>query len=215
MSGFFISFEGGEGSGKSTQAKMLAQSLEASGAEVLMTREPGGSSGAEIVRTALLTGAVETLGPDVEALLFSMARADHVEQVINPALDAGSIVICDRFLDSTRAYQGSNSTVSAELVAGLEMLAVGDTMPDLTFVLDLPAERGLRRARKRNGEEGVDRFEKDALTVQEQRRAVFLEIARREPDRVVVIDADRPVEDINNEIRLMVSAARIAGEGGR
>ena len=145
MRGKFITFEGGEGTGKSTQAAMLALRLEALGLAVHLTREPGGSPGAEIIRHVLLSGAAKPFGPDVEAMLFAAARDDHVRCTILPALDTGKWVICDRFTNSTRVYQGILGQVDPRLIKGLERVSVGDLAPDLTLVLDVPVELGLER----------------------------------------------------------------------
>src|SRR5262249_41782226 len=149
MAGKFITFEGGEGTGKSTQARLLAKKLSGTGVGVLLTREPGGSPGAEIIRQVLLSGAAKRLGPDAEALLFAAARAGHLDTVIKAALRSGKWVICDRFLDSTRVYQGVVGKVGLPFIKGLEKLTVGNSKPGLTFILDLPAELGLARARSR------------------------------------------------------------------
>src|SRR6187551_974602 len=146
MRGKFITFEGGEGSGKSTQASMLAQRLKAMGVGVRQTREPGGSPGAEIIRHVILSGAAKPLGPDAEAMLFAAAREDHLSNTIRPALERGQWIICDRFADSTRVYQGVLGHVDARLIKSLERITVGDTRPDITFILDISAEHGLARA---------------------------------------------------------------------
>src|SRR4029079_19697048 len=140
MRGRFITFEGGEGSGKSSHAAMLAQRLRALGVGVLLTREPGGSAGAEIIRHVLLSGAAKPLGPETEAILFAAARDDHVRSTIAPALETGKRVISDRFMDSTRVYQGVLGEVDARLIRGLERVTVGDLVPDLTFIMDAPVE---------------------------------------------------------------------------
>ena len=143
MRGRFITFEGGEGAGKSTQAALLAERLRAFAIPVVLTREPGGSAGAEIIRHILLNGGAKPFGPDAEAVLFAAARADHVTNTIRPALERGDWVICDRFIDSTRVYQGAVGHVDARIISALERLTVGDTVPDLTFLLDLPPRVGL------------------------------------------------------------------------
>src|SRR5271169_7098063 len=158
MRGKFITFEGGEGTGKSTQAAMLALRLEALGHSVQLTREPGGSPGAEIIRYVLLSGAAKPLGADVEAMLFAAARDDHVQCTIAPALEAGQWVVCDRFTDSTRVYQGILGKVDERLIKGLERVSIGDLAPDLTIVLDVPVELGLERVRLRRGAKTPDRF---------------------------------------------------------
>lgn len=147
--GFFITFEGGEGAGKSTQMRLLAEALSARGYRVLTTREPGGSVGAEAVRHVLLSGAAESFGVRMEAILFAAARSDHVEEVIRPALEQGTIVLCDRFMDSSRVYQGVTGNLEPAFVETLERVAVNGVIPDCTIIFDLPASVGLERARRR------------------------------------------------------------------
>src|ERR1019366_2091236 len=154
MRGRFITFEGGEGSGKSTHARLLADRLNALGIEVVLTREPGGSPGAEIIRHILLSGITKPLGAETEAILFAAARDDHVRTTILPALLAGKWVICDRFIDSTRVYQGALGHVDPRLIRSLERVTVGPAVPDLTFILDVPAKIGLARASARRGKDG-------------------------------------------------------------
>ncbi len=190
MRGRFITFEGGEGSGKSTQAARLAKRLQGLGLPVLVTREPGGSPGAEAVRHVVLSGAAKTLGPKGEAVLFAAARADHLAQTITPALEQGRWVVCDRFIDSTRAYQGILGKVDAKLISGLERLTVGDALPDLTLLLDLPTEVGLARAATRRGEATPDRFEGEQFDFHRRLRSAYRMLAEREPDRCVIIEAD-------------------------
>ena len=190
--GRFITFEGGEGSGKSTQAGILANRLTRAGRQVLATREPGGSPAAEEIREALLSGKVWQFGPFAEALLFSVARGDHLENAIGEALLDGKWVVCDRFLDSTRAYQGATAGVPKSLINALERLTVGGLLPDITFVLDIPAEEGLQRAAERRGGGTPDRFESQELMLHERVRRAFVDIAEEEPDRCIVIDASQP-----------------------
>ena len=190
--GRFITFEGGEGSGKSTQAGILANRLARAGRKVFATREPGGSPAAEEIREALLSGKVWQFGPFAEALMFSVARADHIENAISHALHEGKWVICDRYLDSTRAYQGATAGVPRGLISALERLTVGGMMPDITFVLDIPPEQGLARAAERRSGSAPDRFESQELILHERVRRAFLDIAEEEPDRCVVIDASQP-----------------------
>jgi dTMP kinase len=190
--GRFITFEGGEGSGKSTQAGILANRLARAGRQVLATREPGGSPAAEEIREALLSGKVWQFGPFAEALLFSVARGDHLENAIGEALLDGKWVVCDRFLDSTRAYQGATAGVPKSLINALERLTVGGLLPDMTFVLDIHAEEGLQRAAERRGGGTPDRFESQELMLHERVRRAFLDIAEEEPDRCIVIDASQP-----------------------
>jgi len=199
MRGFFISFEGGEGCGKSTQILKLAEHLRAQGKQVVVTREPGGTKGAELVRHILLSGAAEKYGVLTEALLFAAARADHVDKVIAPAIRAGKIVLCDRFIDSTRVYQGGGEAHS--FILALERAAIVDMRPDLTFILDLPAEHGLARAhQRRNAREEQDRFEREEVEVHEKRRQAFLKIAGQEPHRCVIINALREIDIIAADI---------------
>ncbi|WP_299017053.1 dTMP kinase [uncultured Caulobacter sp.] len=195
--GFFISFEGGEGAGKSTQIRRLADRLQAAGHDVVVTREPGGSPGAEAIRELLVNGAADRWSPVTETLLMYAARRDHVERVIRPALSRGAIVLCDRFADSTRAYQGAGGDAPASLIASLEDHVLGGTIPDLTLILDLPAEVGLQRAEARGG---AARFESKGLAFHERLRAGYLEIARREPDRCVVIEANAEIDAVTAAI---------------
>lgn len=190
--GRFITFEGGEGSGKSTQAGILANRLSRAGRPVLATREPGGSPAAEEIREVLLSGQVAPLGPLAEAVLFSVARADHVENAIKDALQEGAWVVCDRFMDSTRAYQGATAGVPRGIINALERLTVGALVPDITFILDIPAEEGLARAQARAEGAEPDRFEGQELMLHERVRRAFLDIADEEPARCVVVDASQP-----------------------
>ena len=207
-----MTFEGGEGAGKSTQIIRLADALRADGLDVLVTREPGGSPGAEAVRHVLLSGAAETFGPAMEAILFAAARSDHVEQVIRPAVEKGRVVLCDRFLDSSRVYQGVTGNLEPGFMRALEAVAINGMMPDLTVILDLDPARGLERAAERRGGETADRFEKETLDIHEQRRQAFLDIAKREPERCVVIDASAPADKVAADIEQAVRA-RLAGRG--
>ena len=206
MRGRFITFEGGEGAGKSTQAGRLADRLRAHAIAVVVTREPGGSAGADIMRHVLLSGAAKPLGPVAETLLFAAARDDHVNATIRPALDAGKWVICDRFIDSTRVYQGALGAVDPKLIRGLERLTTADARPDLTIILDLAPEIGLARAAKRRGRARADRFEGEAIEFHTKLRMAFREIAVGEPQRCVLIDADRPPDKIAEDIWAAVNA---------
>jgi dTMP kinase len=200
MQGKFITFEGGEGTGKSTQAAMLASRLEVLGIAVQRTREPGGSPGAEIIRHVLLTGAAKPLGPDVEAMLFAAARDDHVQCTILPALRAGKWVVCDRFTDSTRVYQGILGHVDQRLINVLERVSVGNLAPDLTVILDLPVQLGLERAKLRRGGAQADRFEGEGAQFHEKLREAYLAIAASEPDRCIVVDARESKETVANSV---------------
>ncbi|MBN9065018.1 MAG: dTMP kinase [Rhizobiales bacterium] len=198
--GLFITFEGGEGAGKSTQIRMLAATLGASGREVVVTREPGGSPGAEAIRHVVLSGAAEPFGAEMEAVLFAAARADHIDRTIRPALERGAVVLSDRFVDSSRVYQGVTGGLDRSFMEELERATVEDMMPDLTLILDIDPEEGMRRAGARRGASEADRFEKEGLSLHRRRRKAFLEIAKAEPKRCKVIDASRPVEKIAAEI---------------
>ncbi|WEF50210.1 dTMP kinase [[Pseudomonas] carboxydohydrogena] len=199
--GRFITFEGGEGSGKSTQIQMLADSLKSRGIETLVTREPGGSPGAEIVRHLLLSGVGKLLGADAETLLFAAARDDHVHQVIRPALDKGTWVLCDRFTDSTAAYQGAAGKVDPAFIRALTHATIGRLEPDLTFILDVPVAVGLMRAIKRRGLATADRFEGESLSFHESLREAYRKIAADNPARCVVIDANAEPVKVAERIR--------------
>ncbi|MDQ0468797.1 dTMP kinase [Labrys wisconsinensis] len=205
--GRFITFEGGEGAGKSTQIRRLAESLRGRGIELAMTREPGGSPGAEALREVLLSGGAKPYGPFAETVLFFAARDDHLSQTIRPALARGQWVLCDRFVDSTRAYQGVLGNIAPEMIRTLERVVVADTRPDLTLILDLPAVEGLKRARARGG--AADRFESEGLAFHERLRQAFLAIAEAEPARCAVVDAARDVEAVAGEV-LRVVTERLA-----
>jgi dTMP kinase len=223
MKGKFITFEGGEGTGKSTQAALLALKLESLGIGIKLTREPGGSPGAEIMRHVLLSGAAKPLGPEAEAMLFAAAREDHIRCTIQPALLAGQWVICDRFADSTRVYQGELGDVDPRLIKALERVSVGELRPDLTVVLDVPAQIGQQRAAARRGESPPDRFEAEAIEFHERLRQAYLMLAAGEPQRCVIVDATAPKMTVAKRIWDAVSArlrpasppaaVRLAGNG--
>src|SRR5947209_6115966 len=199
--GRFITFEGGEGAGKSTQVGRLVSHFEELGIEVVATREPGGAPKAEALRDVLLSGTAARFGPAGEAILFSAARIDHVDNTIAPALARGAWVISDRFADSTRAYQGAAGKVDPALIASLERVAVGEISPDLTLILDLPAHIGLARAASRRGPKArADRFEAEDIAFHETLRQAFLAIGRAEPQRCAIIDADRPQQEVASAI---------------
>jgi dTMP kinase len=192
MRGRFITFEGGEGTGKSTHAALLADRLKSLGIGVRLTREPGGSPGAEVIRHVLLAGVAKPLGVEAEAMLFAAARDDHVRNLIEPALARGTWVICDRFIDSSRVYQGTLGKLDPKFLRALERVTVGDLKPDLTFILDVPADVGLARASKRRSGGRVDRFEAESPAFHESLREAFRLLAVGEPGRCVVIDATEP-----------------------
>ena len=201
-SGRFITFEGGEGAGKSTQAQLLAERLRGAGHKVVETREPGGTKRGEKIREFLLGGKSKQYGPMGDAILFSTARDDHVRDVIRPALKDGAWVLCDRFADSTAAYQGAAGGVRPALIRALNRVAVGDTLPDLTLILDLPAEAGLKRAQARNDGDSVasDRFEGMSKRFHEALRAGFLKIAAEAPERCIVIDAQQAESSVAEDV---------------
>jgi dTMP kinase len=200
MRGRFITFEGGEGTGKSVQASMLANRLRGLGLSVVLTREPGGSPGAEIIRHVILSGAAKPFGAHAEAILFAAARDDHIRHTIQPALERGQWVISDRFADSTRVYQGTLGNVDPKLIQGLERITVGDLKPDITFILDVPTEVGLARAQARRGDEEADRFERESVAFHEKLRDAFRLLALSEPDRCVLIDASAPSSTVAERV---------------
>lgn len=202
----FITFEGGEGTGKSTQAARLAERLRARGEEVVLTREPGGSPRAEELRRIILSGEAKAHGAMAEAVLFSAARIDHLRETIRPALERGAFVVCDRFADSTRAYQGALGNMDPRIVAALEKVVIGSTRPGLTLMLDLPAEAGLARARERAGGERLDRFEAEGPDFHRALRASFLDIAEAEPERIKIIPADGDPDEVAARIWDAVAA---------
>ena len=201
--GKFITFEGGEGAGKSTQAALLRARLEKARLKVVTTREPGGSPRAEAIREILLSGKAKHLGPLAETALFYVARDSHLELTIRPALARGSWVISDRFADSTRAYQGAAGGVPLSVVSALDHVIVGDTKPDLTIILDVPPEEGLRRAKARAaaaGDDQPDRFEQMNLAFHRNLRQEFLDISVAEPGRCVVIDATLSPDEVAGQV---------------
>jgi dTMP kinase len=194
--GKFISFEGGEGSGKSTQIKKLAERLDAAKLRAIVTREPGGSPGAEIIRHLVLSGMGKLLGPEAETLLFAAARDDHVRTVIQPALNQGLWVLCDRFFDSTRAYQGRLGQVSPGLLNAMQRVTIGDLKPDLTIILDIPVEIGLQRAAARRGNGAPDRFEAEDIKFHQDLRDAYKQIAAEDPKRCELIDANADADTV-------------------
>jgi dTMP kinase len=213
--GRFITIEGGEGGGKSTQVRRLARALEAVGCAVVTTREPGGSPGAEEIRALVVQGAPERWDAITEALLMTAARREHVVRTIEPALAASRWVLCDRFADSTMAYQGFGRGLDRGALDALRRLAVGELVPDLTLILDLPVAIGLARAKSRAGNE--QRFEAMDIAFHERLRQGFLAIAAAEPARCVVIDATQPVDAVHAAIvaavavRLKLLVTPVAG----
>ena len=201
--GIFITLEGGEGAGKTTQQSLLAKALRAKGLEVLTTREPGGSPGAEDIRRLLVEGEVERWTPMSETLLLLAARNDHLARTILPALEKGTCVVCDRFSDSTVAYQGGGLELGADMVRELSGPVVGEMAPDLTLILDIEVEAGLQRAETRaNGETGnhIQRYERMDKEFHERMRQCFLDIAAQEPGRCVIIDAAQEMDKVHGDI---------------
>lgn len=194
--GKFISFEGGEGSGKSTQIRKLAERLDAAKLRAIVTREPGGSPGAEIIRHLVLSGMGKLLGPEAETLLFAAARDDHVHTLIQPALNQGLWVLCDRFSDSTRAYQGRLGQVEPGVLNAMQRVTIGDLKPDLTIILDIPVEIGLQRAALRRGNGAPDRFEGEDIKFHQGLREAYRQIAAEEPQRCELIDANADADTV-------------------
>ena len=202
MAGKFITLEGGEGAGKSTQVSRLAARLERAGHTVCITREPGGAPGAEAIRELLVTGDPERWDAATETLLHYAARRSHLTDTIRPALARGEWVVCDRFADSTLAYQGYAGGVDKGFISEIYAQVAGDLTPDLTLILDLPPEVGLARAQARG--EGEDRYERMGLNFHQRLRAAFLEIAAKEPERCMVVDADGDIETVAARIKSAV-----------
>lgn len=203
--GFFITFEGGEGAGKSTQTRLLADFLEKSGLPCVLTREPGGSPGAEDIRNLVVTGDVARWDAMTEALLMFAARRDHLVNKIWPAVNGGKTVICDRFADSTTAYQGvgyGDKGLGRDTVQKIYDIVIGDFKPDLTIIMDLPVEKGLERALKRD--ETSNRYERMGIGFHRNLRQAFLTIADQNPERCAIINADQSIEEIHQDIILLV-----------
>ena len=192
--------------------RRLAQQLKSHGIDFLLTREPGGSAGAEIIRHIILSGIAKPLGSETETILFAAARDDHVRATIEPALAAGKWVVCDRFVNSTRVYQGALGKVDMKLIYGLERVTVGDVMPDLTFLLDVPANIGLARAKARRGNDSADRFEAESVEYHEELRQAFLRLAEREPKRIVVIDGRAPRDVVAERVWAAVEQRLLHGD---
>ncbi len=209
--GQFITLEGGEGAGKSTQVRILAERLKAAGIEAVATREPGGSPGAEAIRALLVTGDPDRWSAVSETLLMYAARRDHIERTVRPALERGAWVISDRFADSSRAYQGAGGGVSPDFLEAMETHVLEHTRPDLTLILDLPVEQGLARAGQRGGAEA--RFEAKGTAFHERLRDAFLAIAEAEVGRCVVIDATATPETVSDAIWAAVQARLPFGQG--
>jgi len=200
MQGRFITFEGGEGAGKSTQIARAADWLRARGVEVVLTREPGGTPRAERLRTILLEREAEPMPQSCELLLMFAARATHLDNLVRPAVTRGAWVLCDRFTDATYAYQGGGRGLPKAQIDALVAVVHADLWPDLTVLLDLPVATGLARASSRNGADGPDRFESEQQAFFERVRAAYLERARAEPGRFRVLDASRSIDEVTRGI---------------
>ena len=196
--GRFITLEGGEGAGKSTQVRRLVEELRARGIDVVQTREPGGSTGAEAIRALVVSGEADRWSARTEVLLMFASRSDHLEKTIRPALDAGAWVVCDRFADSSRAYQGAGGGAEPEFIEALDRAVVGQDQPDLTLIFDLPVEIGLERALARG--QADTRFESKGLAFHQRLREGFGEIARRNPDRCRMIDATGTPDEVYQRV---------------
>ncbi len=207
MDGMFITFEGGEGTGKSTQIKLLANAWSGEGKSIILTREPGGTPEAEALRNLLVSGEPKRWSPDAEALLNYAARDSHLQKIIRPALLSGKTVLCDRFMDSTRAYQGYAGNCSMTLLDTLEASIVGQTRPHLTLIFDLDPAEGLARAKSR-ATATEDRYERKGLEFHRRLREGFLQIAKAEPLRCRVIDAAGTVEDVAARVNAAVGKLR-------
>lgn len=201
--GLFLTFEGPEGAGKSTQVRLLVDHLEAEGHPVTVTREPGGTPTAEAIREVLIGGRAQAMSDACELLLMLAGRADHVAGKIRPALEAGGVVLCDRFVDSSVAYQGGARGLDRSRIDELNRFVCGETWPDLTILLDLPPEVGLRRA----SIYGADRIEQEGLEFHRKVRQAYLDLAEGDPDRFVVLDADRDKDAVHADVRAAVDAA--------
>jgi dTMP kinase len=206
MTGLFITFEGGEGCGKSTQIAALKARLEAMGKTVVQTREPGGTALGESVRNLLqYDDAGQGMSPEAELLLFAASRAQHVRELIVPAIAEGQIVLCDRFLDSTTVYQGVARAIDSKKVDTINQFAIGDTNPDLTILIDLPPEIGLARVHARSDGQ-LDRMEKEAIGFFQAVRQGYLDLAKSEPKRFLVLDGSQSVEELEAQIWQKVEA---------
>lgn len=201
MRGKLITLEGGEGVGKSTNLTYIQQTLESADIDLVVTREPGGTEVAEKIRSLLLTPSDEPIAELAELLLVFAARAQHVEQLIKPALERGAWVLCDRFIDATYAYQGGGRAMSLEVIAQLEQMVLSEVKPDMTLLLDLPVEQGMARARARAE---LDRFEQEKMSFFEAVRAAYLERAAADPERMVIIDASPELELVQRQIKVVL-----------
>ena len=215
--GIFITFEGGEGAGKSTQIQRLATSLNQIGITTTVTREPGGTPKAELIREAILSGTVKDFGPTAEAMLFAAARLDHVDTVINPSLSQGNWVLCDRFTDSTLVYQGEDG-VKEEILVALEKIAIGMTVPNLTIIIDIEAQEGLKRTRIRNElkqSSTLDRFEQETIKIHEQRRQAFLKLAKSDDKRYAVVNGHKNADEVEQQIwQLVIPLTQLQNKSG-
>lgn len=202
--GLFVTFEGIEGCGKTTQARLLLQYLKRRGIDCLLTREPGGTESTRLLREVLLTPRKEKLSGGAELFLYLADRAQHVQEVIRPALQAGRVVLCDRYSDATFAYQGGGRGYSKRLLLEMDHLATGGIYPDLTFLLDVPVKAGLARARKRT--RGQDRIESESIRFHERVRKAYLVLGNKSQDKTVKIDGNRPIPEVQKLIRRTIAS---------
>ncbi len=213
MAGRFITLEGPEGSGKSTQARLLAELLRSFGQTVVLTREPGGTAIGEQIRNVLLDQGNCAMLAQTEALLLTAARAQHVGEVIRPALSTGAVVVCDRFIDSTLAYQGGGHGLPLEQLLAIQELATNGLRPDVRLLFDLPVDVGL--ARRLQAQDGVNRIDRAATEFHERVREKFLELARADPDGWAIIDASRPIVEVANQVRdVVMRRLQLSATGG-
>ncbi|MBI4525477.1 MAG: dTMP kinase [Deltaproteobacteria bacterium] len=207
----FISFEGGDGSGKTTQLRLLEEYLCGQGRTCLSTREPGGTALGQMIRRVLVEVGGSELASPTELFLYLADRSHHVQEIIQPALSHGKLILCDRFADSTLAYQGFGRGVDLKLVRQLNQIASRGMQPDLTLLLDSPVELGLARTRDRGGEQREDRFEREELEFHERVRRGYLKLAEEEPGRIYVLDASLPIQDVHERIRRIVDQKLASG----
>jgi dTMP kinase len=209
--GYFIALEGPDGGGKSTQARLLVEYLRGIGQDAVLTREPGGTPLAEEIRRLILTPSAESLEPMTEILLYAASRVQHVRRLIQPSLDAGRVVICERFIDSSLAYQGYGLGWDLELIKAVNRLAVGEIVPDCVFLLDSDPEAGLARVNHRSGvaKSGLDRIEARGLDFQQRVRQGYLELAARNPRIMVINTTRRTIEDIHDELVMRLAKLHI------
>ncbi|MDP2599851.1 MAG: dTMP kinase [Deltaproteobacteria bacterium] len=211
MKGLFITFEGIEGCGKSTQISLLNDTLLSKGLPVVLTREPGGTQIGEKIRGLLLDVGSKGMSATTELLLYAAARAQHVAEIIRPALKAGKIVLCDRYFDSTAAYQGAARTLDENILKKLHEIATGNCLPDITFLLDCSVKTGFERIHNQRGKDQFDRLELESKNFHERVRTGYLALAKQEPDRIKIIDATRDIQEIHGQIKNITAKVSLRG----